>query len=107
MDASHTVDRWKSISKTVERELFVDTQTMDFASENVPSLWVKITRPASADYTEEKYQIDCASRKMKSMGFVNYDSRGNPRGSRDSDKQWELIVPESMGEQLANGACQR
>jgi tetratricopeptide (TPR) repeat protein len=107
MDGGFVVDRWKSISKSSEKELLVDTQTLDFGGENVVSLWVKTTMPVSAAYTEEKYQIDCASRKMKSMGFVSYDSMGNPKGSRDSDKEWELIAPESVGERLANGACQR
>lgn len=107
MDGSFILDRWKSISKSSGKELFIDTQTIDFAGENVVSLWVKTTTPGSAAYTEEKYQIDCAYRKMKLMGLVNYDSMGNPRASRDSDKDWELIVPESVGEHLANGACQR
>jgi tetratricopeptide (TPR) repeat protein len=107
MDRSFILDRWKSISKSTEKELFIDTQTIDFAGGNAVSLWVKTTMRGSAAYSEEKYQIDCASRKMKLMGFVNYDSLGNPRTSRDSEKDWELIVPESMGEQLANGACQR
>jgi hypothetical protein len=107
MDGSFIIDRWKSISKSPEKELFIDTQTMDFMRENVVSLWIKTTTPGSAAYAEEKYQIDCAARKMKLMGFVNYDTRGNPRASRDSDKDWELIVPESVGEHFANGACQR
>jgi len=107
MGGSYTFDRWKSISKRAGKELFADTQTMEFGGENVVLLWVKTITTGSAAYTEEKYQIDCTSGKMKSMGFVNYDSMGNPRSSRDSDKEWELIVPESMGEHLANGACQR
>ena len=107
MDGSFILDRWKSISKSSGKELFIDTQTIDFAGENVVSLWVKITKLGSVAYTEENYQINCASRKMKLMGFVNYDSIGNPGASRGSDKDWEPIVPESVGEHLANGGCQR
>ncbi len=107
MASSFVVDRWKTISKSSQSELFIDTQTIDFADANVVSLWVKTIPAGSAAYTEEKYQIDCVSRKIKSLGFVNYDSRGNPRDSRDSAREWELIVPESTGEHLANCACQR
>jgi tetratricopeptide (TPR) repeat protein len=107
MDANFIMERWKSISKSPEKDILLDMQTIDVTNESLVSIWIKRTAANSSTYSEEKLQIDCVARKMRVLGYANYNAAGNLTSSRDTGTEWELIVPETIGERFAHGACPR
>lgn len=97
------LDRWRSISKALGTEYFVDAQIMNFGPDNV-SLWVKILNTNTQGYSQQNYQIDCAGRRIKSASATNYNSLGNVMFTSPV-QDWQSIVPDSIGEMLYNGMC--
>jgi hypothetical protein len=103
-DANYAFDRWKTIFKRSDMEYFVDIQTLDFTQGNIVSLWVKSERLKSENYNQVNYQIDCSGRRIKAVSSARYDSLGNATNLTD-DRDWQIIVPESMGELLHTAMC--
>jgi hypothetical protein len=52
----------------------------------------------------QRYELNCGTRQIRTLSLANYDALGNLKLSREGGP-WESIVPDSMGEQLASGAC--
>jgi tetratricopeptide (TPR) repeat protein len=103
-DPSYVMDRWKTISRGQGPEYFVDTQTLNFSPGNVVSLWVKVRKGKSQNYQQTNYEIDCSDRKIKAVSSMNYDSLGNAR-DLSTDREWQNIAPETIGEILYSGMC--
>lgn len=102
-DSTYTLNRWKVISKTADTEFSVDAQSLD-CSENIASLWVRISKSNSHVYDQINYQVDCAERRIKSLVWARYDSLGNATRT-EGEQDWQIIVPESIGEILHNTVC--
>ena len=49
--------------------------------------------------------MDCKARRMNQTSAVAYDSNGKVANSSDVSSGWQRIVPDTIGEQLYNGAC--
>jgi tetratricopeptide (TPR) repeat protein len=103
-DSTYVFDRWKVISKAPDTEVSIDSQTLNFSQGNIVSLWTKTVRPKSPIYSEENYQIDCASEKIKLISSVNYNS-DQVLNSKEFKGDWGSVAPESLGELLYNGMC--
>jgi hypothetical protein len=81
--------------------------------DNIAYIWVRIARVtegAEETHTAGKtyYRIDCTARNMKILSNVIYDSRGNVTHSGsfpDTSYGADPIVPDSMGEAIAEVAC--
>ncbi len=104
-DSHYTVDRWKPLSQSLSHPMFLDTQTLISSPSGFVTLWVKTIVNTSGAYRQQRFQLDCSSQRIKSLGFVEYGSSGDAKSSSDFEGNWELIVPDSVGEYLAHGAC--
>lgn len=100
----YTMDRWKVLSKGVSQEYSIDAQTLDFSRGTIVSLWVKSQGTRSKNYEQTNYEIDCSGQKIKAASYIRYDSQGNALRS-GSEKDWQNIAPDTLGELLYRGMC--
>ncbi|MGC2420247.1 MAG: tetratricopeptide repeat protein [Candidatus Acidiferrales bacterium] len=105
-DHTYSLDRWKPVSKDADSETDVDVQTLNFAQGNMVSLWIKTSNASSQTNTQTNYEIDCSGTRIKSLGSFSYNSAGNPTESVP-EGEWQVIVPEAIGEILHNGMCSK
>jgi tetratricopeptide (TPR) repeat protein len=103
------VDRWHLASKSPNGELYIDSQTAEFADTNSARFWVKnldTKKTAKGSYTVEQYAIDCRMKKINMLSFLKYNSDGGAAiASSDVESGWQSIVPDTLGEQLYLGMC--
>jgi hypothetical protein len=105
-------NRWREIGSldtgSRSRHLYIDLKTFDDANNTSVKLWVKQTKSSEGQgpYSVQRYELNCGSRQMRTLSVASYDALGNLNFTREGDPQWESIVPDTMGEQLASGACQ-
>jgi hypothetical protein len=104
-DSTYALGRWHLISKTSDTEYYVDAQTLDFSKGNIVSLWLKSLYTNTQSYDQQNYQIDCSSRKIKSVSATSYNSLGSVTNT-GGELDWQSINPDSIGEILYNGMCQ-
>ncbi|MHB8486048.1 MAG: tetratricopeptide repeat protein [Candidatus Acidiferrales bacterium] len=102
-DSTYTLNRWKVILKTTNSQISMDAQTLD-CSENIASLWLRISKSNSSVYDQINYQVNCPAREMKSLAWVRYNSLGRPIRT-DGEQEWQVIVPGSTGEIVYNAVC--
>ncbi|MFI5094643.1 MAG: surface-adhesin E family protein [Candidatus Acidiferrales bacterium] len=57
--------------------------------------------------TSEKvaYEINCEAKRINQTSHILYDATGNVANSSDYSSGWQVIAPDTLGEQLFNGAC--
>ena len=109
---ANAVDRWREIGSldtgTRSRHLYIDLKTFDDADKTSVKLWVKQTKSSEGQgpYSVQRYELNCSSRQMHTLSVASYNALGNLNFTREGGPQWESIVPDTMGEQLASGACQ-
>jgi tetratricopeptide (TPR) repeat protein len=108
---ANAVDRWREIGSldtgSRSRHLYIDLKTFDDANNTSVKLWVKQTKSSEGQgpYSVQRYELNCGSRQMRTLSVASYDALGNLNFTREGGPQWESIVPDTMGEQLASGAC--
>lgn len=100
----YTMDRWKVLLKSPSQEYAIDAQTLDFSRGTIISLWVKSEATRSKNYEQTYYEIDCSGQKIKAASYIRYDSQGNALRS-GSEKDWQSIAPDTLGELLYRGMC--
>jgi tetratricopeptide (TPR) repeat protein len=103
---ANAVDRWREIGSH-STHLYIDLKTFDEANNASVKLWVKQARSSEGQgpYSVQRYELNCVSRQLRTLSLAGYDASGNLNFSREGG-QWESIIPDTMGEQLASGACQ-
>jgi tetratricopeptide (TPR) repeat protein len=103
------VDRWHLAPKGPNGELYLDSQTAEFADSNSARFWLKdvdTRKTAKGTYTIEQYAVDCRMKRINMLSFLKYNSDGgNAIASSDVESGWQSIVPETLGEQLYVGMC--
>ena len=102
---ANAVDRWREIGPQLEH-IYVDLRTFDDVSAASTKIWIKRTKSSEGDgpYSMQRYELNCGTRQIRTLSLANYDASGNLKLSREGGP-WESIVPDTMGEQLASGAC--
>jgi tetratricopeptide (TPR) repeat protein len=108
---ANTSERWHEIglerTASHSKHLYIDLKTFEARDSNSVKVWIK--RSESSDgggpYSVQRYELNCGLRQLRTVSFASYTSSGTLKFSREGG-QWESIVPETMGEQLASGACQ-
>jgi len=105
-DHTYVLDRWKPISRSADSETDVDVQTLNFTQGNIVSLWVRTLNIRSQANSQTNYEIDCSGTRIKSLGSFSYNSDGNLTDSV-REGEWQVIVPETIGEILHNNMCGR
>jgi tetratricopeptide (TPR) repeat protein len=98
-----STERWRLLGSTKDGEYFIDVKSTVFPA-NVPvQLWIKTTKKKASE--KLAYQIDCKANKINQTAFVSYDASGNVVSRTDRSSGWQVIVPDTLGEQLFDGAC--
>jgi tetratricopeptide (TPR) repeat protein len=102
---ANAVDRWREIGPQLEH-IYIDLRTFDDVSGASTKIWIKRTKSSEGGgpYSMQRYELNCGTRQIRTLSLANYDASGNLKLSREGGP-WESIVPDTMGEQLASGAC--
>jgi hypothetical protein len=98
-----TAERWHIVSKGKNTDLYIDSQTAEDINSNNPKLWTKFIETAptgKGSYTLARYEFDCRQRKLNSLSTSRYNSTGTILSTSDFETGWQIIKPDSFGEQL-------
>jgi len=123
---------WLSIGKDrVGNELFYDREILIKRSTDIIEVWMKgiysdegrkeriqdrtiskvsVERYEALGYALELQEIDCVKREFRVMAYTDYTADGRILHTTTIEQQpsegWEPIIPESMGEIVAQIVCQ-
>lgn len=97
-------NRWKTFSLNADNEYQIDTQSLSFGTNNLPSLWVKIINNNDGSYYQTNFELNCQDRKIKSLISTNYNGRGGVI-TTIPEMEWQSVAPDTIGEALYNGVC--
>jgi tetratricopeptide (TPR) repeat protein len=104
------IERWRDIGQTGSMKSYIDMKTFDDAHRESVKLWLKQTRVASeaatGPFTLQRFELNCGMSQMRLVSVANYDASGEFAGNGSGGgARWNIIVPETLGETLHNGAC--
>lgn len=103
-NAAESTERWRSLGKSAAAdEILLDVKSAEFPSNAPVTLWIKFEDKKESQKIE--YEIDCKGKLMNEMSIIAYDSSGKVSGSSENASGWKRVVPDSVGEQIFNGAC--
>jgi tetratricopeptide (TPR) repeat protein len=101
-----STDRWRLLGATSDgKKYYLDAKTAEFSINASAQFWVKTVGKKEA--TTIAYEIDCKGRRISNTSVVTYDPNGKVLNTSEIGSGWQVIVPETIGEQLYNGACSR
>ena len=99
-----STDRWRALGRTADHEdYFLDAKSAEFPSDGPAHLWVKTVGTKETQIVE--YELDCKTRRMNGASTVTYDSNGKVLSSPEVSSGWQRVIPDTIGEQIYNGAC--
>jgi tetratricopeptide (TPR) repeat protein len=99
-----STDRWRALGRTADQEdYFLDAKSAVFPSDGPVQLWVKFVGKKETQTVEN--ELDCKTRRTNRASVVTYDSNGTLLTSSEVSSGWQRIIPDTIGEQLYNGAC--
>jgi tetratricopeptide (TPR) repeat protein len=99
-----STERWRALGRTGNQEgYFLDAKSAEFPSDGPVRLWVKFAGKKETQTVE--YELDCKTRHMNVASTVTYDSNGTVLTSSEVSNGWQRIIPDTIGEQIYNGAC--
>jgi hypothetical protein len=99
----HATDqRW---TKLGEREIDIDLWTLSATPQNRMEVWTRIQSPGTLGHELQQWQLDCGARQVRTEVSEVYDASGALQGTRRDPENWQAIVPESVGEVLAERLC--
>jgi tetratricopeptide (TPR) repeat protein len=103
------VDRWHVASKGSSAELYLDSQTAEFADAKSAKFWIKevdTKKTSKGSYELEQYAVDCRLKQINMLSFLKYNSDGGAAiASNEVESGWQSVVPDTLGEQLYVGMC--
>jgi hypothetical protein len=106
---SDTYERWREVGveNSPRRHLYLDLRTFDNKDSNSIKLWTKQVEFAREDgpYVVQRYEMNCGLQQLRTVLTASYSATGALNSSREGG-QWESVIPETLGERLARGACQ-
>ena len=119
-DYESAIDRWREIGLAQTGQTYIDLKSFDDTHSDSIKLWIKQIRSDGAStpkpppgfrleepYSVQRYELNCGSRQIRMISFAQDDASGKLTFSREIAKEanWESIIPDTLGEQLAEGAC--
>jgi|HubBroStandDraft_6_1064221.scaffolds.fasta_scaffold08537_6 tetratricopeptide (TPR) repeat protein len=103
-DFADSTDRWRALGKTADQEdYFLDVKSAEFPSDGPVRIWLKFAGKKETQTVEN--ELDCKARRMNRASIVTYGSNGTVLANSEVSSGWERIIPDTIGEQLYNGAC--
>ena len=104
-DFGESTERWRQLGTVGSGEtLLLDVKGSDVAAGHEPRIWLK--RIGSKQSTVMAFSVDCTGRRIRTSSSVVYDGKGNSIGGDESGGVWSAITPDTIGEQVWNGACE-
>lgn len=101
---ANSTDRRRSLGREADgEEYFLDARSTEFPDDEPVRLWIKITGKKESQTLA--YEINCKLMLMNQTITARYDSSGKVVSSSDVSSGWQRVVPDTIGEQLYNGAC--
>jgi tetratricopeptide (TPR) repeat protein len=103
---SKSTERWRVIGASgTGAQYYIDTKASWPLSNAVPRIWLKSVSTKGSEVMA--FELDCSSRKYRVASSVSYDKNGNVVGNGVTSEIWNDVIPDTLGEQIWNGACQR
>ena len=111
---------WKLYCETDFFLSYYDKETINRASKNIVSVWVKEVNTEkgvtdmvehfgeefkNCDHVKKLCEIDCAEKRIRVLSSAAYSREGEVIISSDSPGKWISIVPKSEGEALHKIVC--
>ena len=101
-----STERWRSIGSAVSGEkYYIDVKASVSVSAGYPRIWVKSVETKKSAVMA--FELNCSSRKYRVTSNVFYDQNGNPSGDSDVSELWSDVIPDTLGEQIWGGVCER
>jgi hypothetical protein len=98
------IDRWREIRPLANARVYVDMKTFNDERRQAVNLWIKEANGDTGPYSVEQLELNCGARQLRMISSASYDAAGNVTGSRRGSN-WTSIAPETLGENLYDGAC--
>jgi len=98
-----STDRWRELGQNSDGDLFLDVKTAEFPKNGPARFWIKTVEKNKTQTVA--YEVDCNIKKLSEDSAVTHDSNGKVLSSSDLSSGWQIIIPDTLGEQLYNGAC--
>jgi len=99
-----STDRWRKLGRSGDgRDYYLDVRSAEFPESQPMRLWIKMTGKKGSETLA--YEINCRTRLIDNTSMVAYDPSGTVVNTSELSGGWQSIVPDSIGEQLYNGAC--
>ena len=110
-DYAKTMDRWRLPDQMHAENYFIDIQTLELpnSKNNIASVFVKVednSQPDNPVHAIQKMEIDCSSKKIRTSQLTGYSANGTSE-KISSGKAWSDVMPDSRGEMLYKGACEK
>lgn len=101
---ANSTDRWRALGTTSEAEEYLlDTRSAEFDVNMPAKLWIKMVGKKGSRTIA--YEVDCKAKRLREASTISYDAEGKLLSSSEVSRGWYQVVPDSIGEQLYNGAC--
>ena len=99
-----STDRWRLLGGTSNGDkYFLDTKSAEFSAIAPVHFWIKTV--GKKETTTVAYEIDCKGRRISTTSGVTYDPNGKVLNTSEIGSGWQVIIPDTIGEQFYNGAC--
>ena len=98
-----STDRWRLLGANTDGKYYLDAKTAEFSVNGNARIWIKTV--GKKETKTVAYEMDCKSNRLNITSSVTYDSGGKVINSFDESSGWQRITPDTIGEQLFNGAC--
>ena len=104
---------WVRVGSSNSAVVYIDTDSLTGSPRGVIgwAKWVYVPAP-NRKYAEAKVRkrYDCAARTSKLLASVNYTASGSVASSftfAEYESSADAVVPESLGESILDGVCER
>lgn len=103
-DSADSTERWRSLGKSAGGdEIFLDVKSAEFPNNAPVTLWLRFEEKKESQKVE--YEIDCKGKLINEASSISYGADGKVSSSSEIASGWKRVIPDSVGEQIFNGAC--
>lgn len=103
------IDRWKYLFDTSKAKCYLDINTVEMPNKNTYNFWLKYenldVKSKKIAYSIYNAAVNCASKKINTLAYNNYDINGNLTLSNETSSGWSTVIPDTIGETLYKGWC--
>jgi tetratricopeptide (TPR) repeat protein len=99
-----STDRWRVLGKNADGDTYyLDAKSAEFSATNPVRIWIKTAGKKRTQTAA--YEIDCRGKRLSIGSEVTYGQDNKVVNTSEISGGWQGVVPDTIGEQLYNGAC--